>query len=191
MNKHLNIDRNAIRKMNIILIQENMKNLISPSNPEWQEILSLRQEVQRDFHDHESLSIPTYHKILEWQLRGQKSQIRKIITFSPDALVKTITHCYYKIHHPDEEMKTRIKVQVLLSIPWIGIGISSAIMALHEPQLYGTIDSRSWSVLFQKDKKTFSGNDYLKYLKAIRNIADQVECDVQEIDHILWKEYEV
>lgn len=175
--------------MNISQIKENKKTLISPANPEWQEILNLRQEVQRDFREHEALTIATYHKILEWRLRGQKSQIDKILNFSPDSLVKTITHCYNNIDHPDDEMKTRVKIHVLLSIPWIGIGISSAIMALHEPQLYGTIDSRAWLVLFQKDKKTFSGNDYLKYLNAIRNIADQVKCDVQEIDYILWKQY--
>lgn len=176
--------------MNTNQILQKKKTLISPSNPEWQEILNLRGAVHRDFRELESLSIPTYQKILEWRLRRQKSQLEKIINFSPDSLVKTITHCYYKIDHPDEEMKTRIKVHVLLSIPWIGIGISSVIMALHEPQRFGAIDSRSWFALFQKDKSTFSGNDYLKYLKSIRELAEKAECDVQEIDYILWKQYE-
>ncbi len=177
--------------MNIKEIKEKKKNLISVSNPEWQNILNLRLEVQRDFYDNESLSIPTYDKILGWKLHQQKNRIEKIKNFSPDSLVKTITHCYCKIDHPDNEMKTRIKMHVLLSIPWIGIGISSAIMAMHEPQFYGTIDLRSWSVLFHEDKKTFSGNDYLRYLKSIRELADEVECDVQELDYILWKQYEV
>jgi len=176
--------------MKIKEIKEKNKILISLSNPEWQNILNLRLEVQDDFHDNESLSLQTYNKILDWKLHKQKSQIEKIKNTSPASLIKVITHCYYKIDHPDSEMKTRIKMQVLLSIPWIGIGISSAIMALHEPQIYGTIDFRSWFVLFHKDKKTFSGNDYLRYLRSIRELADKVECDVQEIDYILWKQYE-
>lgn len=176
--------------MNIIEIKEKKKSLISISNPEWQRILNLRSEVQTDFHNNESLSIPTYNKILEWKLHQQKSRIEKINKFNPDSLIKTITHCYYKVDHPDDEMKTRIKVHVLLSIPWIGIGIASAIMALHEPQLYGTIDLLSWSILFHEDKKTFSGNDYLRYLISIRELADKVECAVQKIDYILWKQYE-
>jgi hypothetical protein len=176
--------------MNIKEIKEKKKSLISISNPEWQNILDLRLEVQRDFKNNESLSIPTYSKVLDWKLHKQKSRIEKIKNSSPDSLINTVTHCYCKIDHPDNEMKTRIKMQVLLSIPWIGIGISSAIMTLHEPQFYGIIDLRSWSVLFHEDKKTFSGNDYLRYLRGIRELADKVGCDVQEIDYILWKQFE-
>ncbi len=176
--------------MNIQEIKEKKKNLISISNPEWQNILNLRLEVQRDFYDNESLSMPTYDKILSWRLHKQKGRIEKIKKFSTDSLVKTITRCYCKVDHPDNEMKTRIKIHVLLSIPWIGIGISSAIMALHEPRFYGAIDLRTWNVLFNKDKKTFSGNDFLRYLSRIRELAEKVGCDVQEIDYILWKQYE-
>ncbi len=175
--------------MNIKKIKEKKKHLISISNPEWQLILDLRSGVQKDIRDHESLTIPTYNKILAWKLRKQTSRIEKIKKSSPDTLIKSITHCYCKIDHPDDEMKTRIKMHVLLSIPWIGIGIASAIMALHEPQRYGTIDLRCWSALFNEDKKTFSIKDYMGYLTRIRELAHKVECDVQEIDYILWKQY--
>ncbi len=176
--------------MNIKEIKVQRKRLISPSNPEWQKILNLRLEVQRDFNNNESLSISTYNKILDWKLDRHESRIEKIRTFSPDSLVKTIANCYCKVDHPDSEMSTKIKMHVLLSVPWIGIGISSAIMALHEPHIYGAIDLRSWSVLFQEDKKVFSMKDYLKYLKRIRELADKVGCDVQEIDYVLWRQYD-
>ncbi len=176
--------------MNIKEIKEKKKNLISASNPEWQNILNLRLEVQRDFYDNELLSMPTYNKILDWKLHKQKTRIEKIRNSSPDSLIKNITHCYCKVDHPDNDMKTKIKMNILLSIPWIGIGISSVIMTLHEPQFYGIIDFRTWSVLFHKDKKTFSMNDYIRYLRSIRELADKVECDVQEIDYILWKQNE-
>ncbi|MCP4219292.1 MAG: hypothetical protein GY765_31955 [bacterium] len=176
--------------MNIEEIKEKKKHLITGSNPEWQNILDLSAEVQKDFYENESLSIPTYIKILAWKLHNQKSRIDQIKNSSPDSLIKSITHCYCTLNHPDNEMKTRIQTHVLLSIPWIGIGIASAIMTLHEPRLYGVIDLRTWSVLFDKEKKTFSMNDYLKYLENIRQLADKAECDVREIDYILWKQYE-
>ena len=176
--------------MNIKKIKEKKKSLISLSNLEWQNIVNLRLAVQNDFYNKKSLSIPTYNKILDWKLHQQRSQIKKIKNFCPDSLIKTITNCYYKTDHPNNEMKIRIKMHVLLSILWIGFGIASAIMALHEPQFYGAIDLRSWSVLFHKDKKSFSINDYLKYLRRVRELAEKVECDVQEIDYILWKQYE-
>jgi hypothetical protein len=177
-------------KMNVKKITDKKPIFISNSNPEWQSIIDLRLQVQRDFNNNESLSIPTYEKILTWKLHQQKTQIKKIREFSPDSLVKTITHCYCKADHPDNEMKTKIKMNILLSIPWIGIGISSSIMSFHEPHLYGIIDSRTWDVLFHKVKKTFSMNDYIKYLKYVRNLAHQVKCDIQELDYILWKLYE-
>jgi len=170
-------------------IKESKKELITLSNPEWKNIHDLSLEVQNNFLDNESLSIPVYHRILDWKLHNKRSQIKKIIEFSPDTLVKTITQCYCKADHPDEEMKTRIRMHVLLSIPWIGFGIASAIMALHKPQLYGSIDSRSWNVLYRENKKAFSIKEYLKYLGNIRELAARNECNVLEMEYILWKQF--
>lgn len=177
--------------MDIRKIKAKRKELISDSNLEWREILDLSSDVQKDFNDNESLTIPLYNKILDWKLSGQTALLKKIRTGSPDSLIQTITHCYFKVDHPDDDMKTRIKVHVLLSIPWIGIGVASAIMALHEPRIYAGIDSRTWAALFNEDKKTFSIKHYETYLSGIGDLADKVGCDVQEIGYILWKQYEV
>jgi len=176
--------------MNTNEIKEKRKRLISSSNPEWQNILNLRLEVQGDFRENRFLTIPTYDKILEWKLQNQNQRIKRIKSGSPDSLIEGITECYFKVEHLDDEMTIRIKMHVLLSIPWIGIGIRSAIMALHEPELYGATDFRTWSVLFQKEKKTFSINDYMIYLTKVRELAIEINCDILEIDYILWKQYE-
>ena len=172
--------------MDIQKLKDIKQQLITASNPEWQDILELRSAVQKEFQDHESLSIPTFAKILNWRLE-KESQAQKIINSTPADFLKNITHCYYKTDYPHDELKIKIKMHILLSIPWIGIGIASAIMALHEPHLYGTIDVRSWSSLFQQHKKTLAMNDYMKYLETIRPLAEKAGCDVQEIDYILWK----
>lgn len=172
--------------MNIKTIKNAKQNLISVSNPEWQEILELRSSVQNNFQQNGFLTPPTFYKVLSWKLADQQSLIDRIINTNPDSLVEIITRCYNNIDHPEEEFKTRVKVHTLLGLPWIGIGIVSAIMAMHEPQLYGTIDQRSWFSLFSKEKKSFSGGDYLKYLVGIHKLAKEAECDVQEVDFILW-----
>lgn len=174
--------------MNANKLKAKKKTLITRSNPEWRKILDLRSQVQKDFQNKKSLSISTYQQILDWKLAKQRAD--KIRTSSPDSLVKTITACYCKADHPHDELKTKIRMNILLSIPWIGIGVSSAIMALHDPQQYGAIDSRVWSALFQKDKKTLSMNDYIKYLNAIRQMANGAKCEVQAVEYILWKQHE-
>jgi len=172
--------------MNIGKIKEVKEKLISTANLEWQEILDLRSAVQNDFQQKGFLTTATFDKILEWKLDDQKALVDRIQKTSPGSLIKTITRCYHEIDHLQEEFNTRVKVHTLLGIPWVGIGVVSAIMAMHEPQLYGTIDQRSWFVLFNKEKKSFSGGDYLKYLEGIRKLAKEAECDVQEVDFILW-----
>ena len=175
--------------MNINEIKEKYKRLISASNPEWQEIIELHKIVQQEFQQHECLSLSTLEKVLHWKT-DNPSQIEKILASCPEFLLKSITHCYYKVNHPNDEMNTRIRVHVLLSLPWIGIGIASAIIALHEPKLYGISDARSWDVLFQQTRKSLSKRDYLRYLVGARELAQNVGCDVLELDYILWKEYE-
>ena len=172
--------------MDIKKIKQKRKKLITELNPEWQNILDLRSDVQKDFHNNEFLSIATYYKILDWKLDKQKSRIEKIKSSSSDALIKNVTQCYCRLEHSDNDMTTRIKIHSLLTIHWIGIGIASTIMALHKPQLYASIDSRSWLALFEKNKTNFSMNDYLKYLSDICELADKLKCDVQEMDYILW-----
>jgi hypothetical protein len=175
--------------MNINEIRVKHKRLISASNPEWQEIIELQKVVQHEFRQHECLSLSTLEKVLHWRI-DNPSQIEKILASCPEFLLKSITDCYYKVNHPDDEMNTRIKVHVLLSLPWIGIGISSAIMALHEPKRYGTSDARSWEILFQQTKKSPSKRDYLRYLERAREVAAKAECTIFELDYILWNEYE-
>ena len=72
----------------------------------------------------------------------------------------------------------------------MGIGVASAIIALSHPEDYAIIDFRNWKVLYGEDRRQFSQADYKKYLTDMRELAEKVDCDVQELDYLLWKEYE-
>lgn len=163
--------------------------LINSANEEWQRLLDLRSLVQKDFNEKGYLAVSSFEKILTWKLADQPARIEKILQSCPADFLKNITRCYHEITHPDQEMEIRVKMHILITIPWIGMGIASSILALHKPQFFGALDFRSWGSLFQKEKKTFSINDYLRYLHSVRQLAVEVECDVQEIDYILWKEH--
>jgi hypothetical protein len=78
----------------------------------------------------------------------------------------------------------------LLAIPGVGIGVASAIFTLCYPREYAIIDFRNWKVLYGENKRQFSQADYKKYITDMRELAEKVDCEVQELDYLLWKEYE-
>ena len=84
-----------------------------------------------------------------------------------------------------------IKLKVLMAIPGTGLGVASAILTLSTPETFAIIDFRNWRVLYNEVKRTFTLTEYKKYLESIRQFAVQLTCDVQEVDYLLWKEFEM
>jgi hypothetical protein len=171
-------------------IRKRRATLIVGSNPEWRDIMNLRCAVQADFKERSFLTSQVFDSILNWKLRKQRRRTENKRVRNPEKLIQHITRCYLLVDHPDEETKLQTKLGVLMSIPGVGLGVSSAILALHEPCKFGIIDFRVWSVLYKRDKRQFLTGDYFAYLSDIRDLARCVECDVQDVDYILWKKYE-
>lgn len=69
----------------------------------------------------------------------------------------------------------------------VGIGVASAIIALSHPEDYAIIDFRNWKALYGEDKKNFTTPEYKRYLLDVRDLASKLDCDVQEVDYLLWK----
>jgi len=174
--------------MNKDEILSKRKQLIFPENKDWNEILHIRTLVNSDFNKKAHLSLNSFKRILNWKLPDQKNKIEKILSFCPESLLKQITNCYVSIEHPDKEMELRIKLHILIGIPWIGIGISSAIMAFHKPDVYGSMDLLSWSRLFGKEKRTLTKRDYLVYLPALQKAAIEIGCDPQELEFLICQD---
>lgn len=166
----MDIDRLKIRKR--VLLMED--------NPEWQKLLYLQALVQSDFHKQKHLSINTFQQILNWKFPEQEHKVDKIIEACPASLLKTISKCYHEIQYPDTEMEMRIKLHTLLSIPWIGFGISTSIMAFHFPDKFASIDQVIWFHLYRKNKSTFSIKEYIKYLDDLSSLTKALDCNYQE-----------
>ena len=176
--------------MDIDNLASNRQSLISVNNPEWSHILSLRILVRHEFKAHGFLTLSTYEAVLDWKLRKQRKRTEKHREENSSELIKELTGVYWRIKHESSDKELDIKLAVLTAIPSVGIGIASAILALSHPEDYAIIDFRNWKVLYNEEKRQFSSGDYKKYLAEVREIAKKLDCDVQEVDYLLWKAYE-
>ena len=93
-----------------------------------------------------------------------------------------------------EEME-KIKIDVLTKLKGVGIPVASAILMLTDPSNYGVIDRRAWEVLYlygkvQSKKKSFSSNDWVTYLKILRELAQEFKVTPRDIERTLYLYHE-
>jgi hypothetical protein len=163
---------------------------ISANNQEWAEILKLRKSVIQDFNAHGFLSISTFNNVIDWKLRKQRKRTEKHRTGNTEELIQELTGVFWRVKHANADKLLDIQLAILQAIPGVGIGVASAIMTLSNPKSFAIIDFRNWKVLYGENKKYFTAAQYKRYLKDMRELAKNLECDVQEIDYILWKRYD-
>jgi hypothetical protein len=160
---------------------------ISLSNKEWVEILNLRKKINENISKYSCIKIDTFEEILKWKLRKQKGRTEKHRKYNTEEIINTITSSAIKIDHQKSNIRDQIRTSILMSIPGVGIGVASAVLALTFPETYGVIDYINWRVLYGTDKNTFSINDYQNYLNDLRSMARKLNVNVQDVDYLLWK----
>ena len=113
-----------------------------------------------------------------------------------DDIIKEVTRSAYIINHDDQNILTTIRVNLMRSLPGVGLGVASALLTLYYPNLYGIIDFRTWDEIHEHDHggrpitRTFTLSNYLYYLDTIRPFALEQNIDVQIVDFALWKIWE-
>ena len=176
--------------MNIENLKAKHQSLIVSSNSEWTQILSLRSLVRHEFENYGFLTITTFDAVINWKLRKQRNRTEKHRVGNSTELIKEHTGAFWRVKHEDKDKLLAIQIAILLAIPGVGIGVASAIFTLCYPDEYAIIDFRNWKVLYGKDKTQFTVSEYKRYLLDVRDLASKLDCDVQEVDYVLWKEYE-
>jgi thermostable 8-oxoguanine DNA glycosylase len=176
--------------MNIKNLIAKHQSLIVSSNSEWTQILSLRKLVRHEFDARGFLTASTFDAVIDWKLRKQRNRTEKHRLGNSAELIQELTGAFWRVKHEDNDKLLAIQLAILLAIPGVGIGVASAIFTLCYPSEYAIIDFRNWKVLYGEDKRQFSQADYKKYLTDMRELAAKVDCEVQELDYLLWKEYE-
>lgn len=176
------------------LINNNWQNI-----PDWQQTNLLKGEIQtyRNEFPNQGLSQNLFNQIIQWKLRNQIHRVNHHLENLNEQMIGMVTKTAILLNHNDPNILSTVRVKVLMSLPGIGLGIASAILTLYYPELYGIIDFRSWDEINERDPalppltRNFSISDYLNYLDTIRPFATEHNIDVQFVDYILWKIWEL
>jgi hypothetical protein len=173
--------------MNIDNLKAKHQSLIVSLNSEWTQILRLRNLVRHEFDARGFLTASTFDAVIDWKLRKQRNRTEKHRCGNSADLIQELTGAFWRVKHKDKDKLLGIRLAILLAIPGVGIGVASAIFTLCYPSEYAIIDFRNWRALYGKDKKQFTVADYKQYLLDVRDLAGELDCDVQEVDYLLWK----
>ena len=133
------------------------------------------------------LTCEEFDEILHWKLRGQYGRLREKREANTEDVIQAVTATALTITHPDEEYEIELRVGILCALRGVGVPVASAVLALIFPEKYAVIDFRGWRQVFGEKKTTFSIANYKKYLRKIRQLADELGWPVQEVDLAIWE----
>jgi hypothetical protein len=177
--------------MEIAHLRKSRSKYITLNNRAWAETIELRNRVCHEFVSQGCLALQTFNDVLDWKLGRQRKRTDKHRRGNAAELIRELTGAFWRVQHCDPDKLLKIKLSVLQSIPGVGIGVASTILTLSDPAHFAIIDFRNWEVLYSEEKHGFSVSEYKKYLVDVRNLASQLNCDVQEIDFVLWNEFDL
>ena len=126
-------------------------------------------------------------RIAQWKLEEQYGRDRRLLERLTDELVKPVSMAAFLVRDSDPDVETRVRLDVLMSLPGVGIGIASAILALTLPETHCVVDFRGWREIFKEDREQFTVQQYLQYLHEVQGLAARLGCCTQEVDLALWQ----
>lgn len=127
-----------------------------------------------------------FDRILDWKLEGQRHRVKHLLVQNPGELIADVTRFALNVRHTDFAYETAMRLEALMILRGVDIGVASAVLALCFPSQHAVIDFRGWRQAFGEDRRQFSVRNYLAYLDAIRPLADGLKVTVQEVDLALW-----
>jgi hypothetical protein len=158
----------------------------------WQATESLKSRIQRfrSVPSAAGLSPDLIDEIIDWKLRGQRGRTERHRRALTERVWRDVTACAFSVKHSDADILASVQVSLLAALPGVGIGVASAILALTFPNDHGVLDFRVWKITVGTDRKSFTAQDYVKYLHALRPFAKETGWSVQKADFMVWSAYE-
>jgi len=152
------------------------------------------ERIKKEIAAKRKIRIPFYldleelNEILKFKLQNQYNRQKSLRQINENQTIKDITKLALNIKTENPEYMDEIRIKLLSTMKGINVPTASAILALVFPKKYAIIDRRTWRYLNPDNKKTsFTINDYLSYLKVIRNCSKELSIDPQLIDMALWQ----
>lgn len=158
------------------------------NSADWRKTEDLKARIGafRSRHPNEGLSFDLLQRLVDWKLRKQRGRTEKHRKALTEGLWKGVTRCALALEHSDPNLLASVQVGVLASLPGVGIGLATAVLALTFPERHAVVDYRVWKVVFGQDKRKFTPLDYVSYLDAVRPFANEVGWPVQKADFMIW-----
>ena len=162
------------------------------ASDDWQrtERLKSRIAVFRGQRPSDGFSMELFGLIADWKLRKQRARTEARREGLTEQLLRDVTSCAFSVQHQDADVLASVQIGILASLPGVGMGLATAILALTFPEMHGVIDFRVWKVVFQAEKRSFTAQDYVRYLRELRPFAQEVGWSVQKADFMVWSSYD-
>ena len=77
-------------------------------------------------------------------------------------------------------------VRKLTELYGVKTRVASAILTFYNPEKFGVVDVKAWKALYNEAKEDFEPEDYVKYLKDIRELAKKCYVTPRNVDLALW-----
>lgn len=133
------------------------------------------------------LTLSEFDEILKWKLRSQYGRQKEFRSENSEEIVRLVTQAAFAAKHKNEDYELELKINLLCSLRGVGIPVASAILTLPFPEDYCVIDFRNWRQIFNNEQRSFSLNDYKRYIKQIRTLSNELGWTVQETDQAIWE----
>ncbi|MDA8250791.1 MAG: hypothetical protein M0Z28_16685 [Rhodospirillales bacterium] len=159
----------------------------APDFKKTQELLALFADLRKTRRPL-NLTTDEFDKVLRWKLCGQYGRTKKHHAGNSDELLRNITQCTFSISHDERDYRLQLRTGLLCVLRGVGVPVASAILALTHPEDYGVIDVRGWRQVFGGKRTQFSVSDYLRYMKELWRLADELgpTWSPQKVDYAIW-----
>ena len=144
----------------------------------------LFNEVSKNFSEKHYLTSEEFFAIIIWKRNASKTKIRDSVK-KHKISIHDLTLNIYK------EKTQNGKLNVLISIPNIGISIASAILTVCYPNDFTVVDYRvinslnKLGLITRQDSVT-KLDSYFDYLEKCKSLKDKHNVSLRDIDKILW-----
>lgn len=106
-----------------------------------------------------------------------------LISMNDDEFIRQITNKAFQLD------SDAMRIRELRKIYGVGVALASVILTFYDPTRYGIIDIHSWREVFGKEPQSLfsTSGHYLRWLKCIRNKAEEVELSCRVIEKAFFK----
>ncbi|MEZ5125325.1 MAG: hypothetical protein R2826_03635 [Thermoleophilia bacterium] len=163
---------------------------------DWQAHQQLKAKfaAARKQRDPMYLTESEFFEVAHWKLINQYGRAKRYLESNSAERIEAITSRALSFRDPDPDIEMVGRVTMLRVLPGVGMGVASAILALCFPEQYAPIDFRVWRQLFDSDLSMFEVPEYRRYLKRLRELADELasldpanDWPIQLVDYFAWE----